>query len=180
MTTPEAIIPEEITYCDQKYRDSCKDKLMEVTGSEELAKKIEESIYSYSRIKAENRSRDERKSCFNRNYLNKLCSLYNNLDLESSIKNVHLFDRFKEGDLDPEKAAYYTPQELYPEKWEELLKTKSAVNDFLYKKEPMVVTDKYTCGRCKKNKCTYYFLQVRSCDEPSTMFITCLNCWHKW
>lgn len=180
MTTLEKNTHEEITYCKKEYRDNCKNKLFEVTGCKELAEKIEESIYSYSRIKAENRSRDERLKCFNINYLNKMCSLYNNLDLESSIKNIHLFDKFKDKKLDPEKAAYYTPQELYPEKWEELLKTKSAVNDFLYKKEPMVVTDKYTCGRCKKNKCTYYFLQVRSCDEPSTMFITCLNCWHKW
>lgn len=167
-------------YCTKEHRSNCRDKLIEVTGDEDLANKIEESIYGYSRLKAETRVASMRLSCFNRNYLNKLCSIYGNLDLSGSIKNTQLYHRFKDGELDPDKAAYYTPQELFPERWEELLKTKSAVNNFLYKKEPMVVTDKFTCGRCKKNKCTYYFLQTRSCDEPSTMFVTCLNCWHKW
>ena len=43
-----------------------------------------------------------------------------------------------------------------------------------------LVTDIYKCGRKKKKKCTYYKMQTRSCDEPMTTFITCLNCNNSW
>lgn len=41
-------------------------------------------------------------------------------------------------------------------------------------------TSIYTCGKCKKNECTYYEQQTRSADEGTTLFITCLHCGHKW
>lgn len=41
-------------------------------------------------------------------------------------------------------------------------------------------TDQYTCGRCKKNECTYYQMQTRAADEPMTTFISCIHCGNKW
>lgn len=41
-------------------------------------------------------------------------------------------------------------------------------------------TDMFTCSKCKKNKCTYYQLQTRSCDEPMTTFVTCTVCGNNW
>lgn len=41
-------------------------------------------------------------------------------------------------------------------------------------------TDLFTCSRCKKSNCTFYQKQTRSADEPMTIFITCLECQHKW
>ena len=41
-------------------------------------------------------------------------------------------------------------------------------------------TSEFTCGRCKRNKTTYYQLQTRSADEPMTTFVTCLHCNNKW
>lgn len=41
-------------------------------------------------------------------------------------------------------------------------------------------TTMFTCGRCKSNKCTYYQLQTRSCDEPMTTFVRCTGCGHNW
>ncbi|KAG9145378.1 hypothetical protein Leryth_008305 [Lithospermum erythrorhizon] len=36
-------------------------------------------------------------------------------------------------------------------------------------------TDKFKCGRCKKNETTYYQMQTRSADEPMTTYVTCVN-----
>ena len=41
-------------------------------------------------------------------------------------------------------------------------------------------TDMFTCRKCKSKKCSYYELQTRSADEPSTIFVTCLECGKNW
>ena len=38
----------------------------------------------------------------------------------------------------------------------------------------------FTCGKCKKNNCSYYQMQTRSADEPMTTFVTCLECRNAW
>ena len=57
---------------------------------------------------------------------------------------------------------------------------KKAQNEFFYTKKMESFTDEYKCGRCKMSKCSYYQAQTRSADEPTTTFLTCLNCGHKW
>ena len=41
-------------------------------------------------------------------------------------------------------------------------------------------TDIFRCGKCRKNRCSYYELQTRSADEPLTTFVRCLECGHSW
>lgn len=41
-------------------------------------------------------------------------------------------------------------------------------------------TSMYKCGKCKGSDCTFSTLQTRSSDESESIFITCLNCKHKW
>lgn len=41
-------------------------------------------------------------------------------------------------------------------------------------------TDDYTCRKCRSHLCSYYEMQTRSADEPSTLFISCLNCGNQW
>ncbi|CAN4105332.1 unnamed protein product [Withania somnifera] len=45
---------------------------------------------------------------------------------------------------------------------------------------PKASTDKFKCGRCGKNKTTYYQMQTRSADEPMTTYVTCVNCDNRW
>lgn len=167
-------------FLDKKKRDSCAERLFHVVGDETLVKQLEQSIFEYAVSKAENRGKDEREAYFLRIYLNKTTSLYTNFNEEGSICNTNLIGRFKSGELDPKRAAFYSPQELFPEHWDELLKKKSAQNDFLYMKQPEIVTDQFQCGRCKEWHCTYYSMQTASCDEPARLFITCLNCGHRF
>ncbi|ORD95161.1 TFS2 [Enterospora canceri] len=41
-------------------------------------------------------------------------------------------------------------------------------------------TTMFKCSKCKKNKCRYYQMQTRSCDEPMTTFVRCTECGHNW
>eukprot|EP00357_Protocruzia_adherens_P034214 CAMPEP_0115018582 /NCGR_PEP_ID=MMETSP0216-20121206/28910_1 /TAXON_ID=223996 /ORGANISM="Protocruzia adherens, Strain Boccale" /LENGTH=315 /DNA_ID=CAMNT_0002389841 /DNA_START=934 /DNA_END=1881 /DNA_ORIENTATION=+ len=41
-------------------------------------------------------------------------------------------------------------------------------------------TNQFQCGKCKKNKTSYYQMQTRSADEPMTTFVTCLECGNSW
>jgi transcription elongation factor S-II len=42
------------------------------------------------------------------------------------------------------------------------------------------ITQLFKCERCGKRDCTFYELQVRGADEPTTKYITCLNCKNTW
>lgn len=46
--------------------------------------------------------------------------------------------------------------------------------------EKRAVTDRFTCGKCKEKKVSYYQLQTRSADEPLTTFCTCEACGNRW
>ena len=72
------------------------------------------------------------------------------------------------------------PQHTFPENWKELLDKKNKRDKMLYEICDETVSTMFTCGRCKKNKCTYYQLQTRSADEPMTTFVTCINCGKRW
>jgi transcription elongation factor S-II len=113
-------------------------------------------------------------------YLAKARSIYVNLNPKSNIKNKRLMKRLKDKEFMPHDLASMPPENLYPEIWKdiidrELLRTKAA-----YEPQAVAMTDRYTCGKCKKNRCSYYELQTRSADEPMTTFISCLNCGHRW
>jgi len=41
-------------------------------------------------------------------------------------------------------------------------------------------TDLLTCGKCRKNNCTYNQMQTRSADEPMTTFVLCNECGNRW
>ncbi|GET92040.1 transcription elongation factor-like protein [Leishmania tarentolae] len=42
------------------------------------------------------------------------------------------------------------------------------------------ITSLFKCGRCGKRHCTFYEQQTRSADEPTTKYITCLDCKNTW
>ena len=57
----------------------------------------------------------------------------------------------------------------------EILKSQAA-----YEVNVVAMSDRIWCGKCKKNKVTYYEQQTRSADESCTIFYQCLNCGHRW
>ena len=150
-----------------EVRNNCINKLNNIVKNKKLSKKVEESIYCYHG----NNSHI---------YLAKIVSLYSNLNPKSKIGNKNFLKRLKKKEIDVKNIANMTPQEIFPEHWQEVIERRQLHQDFLYKKMPESFSTFYTCGRCKKKKVSYYQMQTRSADEPMTVFYRCVECGHKW
>jgi transcription elongation factor S-II len=107
-------------------------------------------------------------------YLDHLRSIYINL------KNKKLVQMVNNGEIKAHEIAFMTHQEIYPEKWEELLKAKSIRDKNKFEQNIEAATDTFTCRKCRSKKCTYYQMQTRSADEPMTIFVTCIDCGNRW
>lgn len=165
----------------KKMRKECKKKFKNFLDVKKI-NQIEKSVYNYviDYIKT-NGLVLEYNNNFKTIYLVKIISIYSNLNPENkSIKNNYLYEKVKNNDLDLTKIATLTPNEMFPDKWKNYISKNKAVNNYLYREEKYAETDEFKCMRCKQRKCKYYTIQIRSCDEPETIKIECLNCGNKW
>jgi DNA-directed RNA polymerase subunit M/transcription elongation factor TFIIS len=103
-------------------------------------------------------------------YIDHLRSIYINL------KNDRLIKMVNDCEIKSQDIAFMTHQEFCPEKWEELIKAKIIRDKNKFEQNIEAMTDTFTCRKCKSKRCSYYSLQTRSSDEPSTLFISCLDC----
>lgn len=92
----------------------------------------------------------------------------------------NLIEQLKSGSIDPLKFASMRPYELMPNKYAEFIEFKAKKFDTIMNHRQTAKTDQFKCGKCKKRECSYYELQVRSADESMTVFVSCLNCGHRW
>ena len=105
--------------------------------------------------------------------------VYNNKD-NNTVNSSWLYDKLKDESIKAKDVIYMKPHEIIPEKWTEYINIKSKKNDNICNSRQIAKTDQFKCSKCKKRECSYYELQIRSADESSTIFITCLNCGHQW
>lgn len=148
---------------------------------EQLAAQVERGIFNwsveYARTHGMVRNWVSGKFCSL--YLSKLRSMAANLAGDASyVGNTRLVTRLREGEFRPHELAGMKPENVFPEVWKKYLDMKLMRDQFSEKPEAM--TDQFRCGRCKKRECVYQELQLRSSDEPMSLFITCLNCGHRW
>jgi transcription elongation factor S-II len=115
-----------------------------------------------------------------RRYMNQLHTLIQNMDDTSHIKNTQLIGRILFAEITPKHLARANALDLFPEHWDALKKRQREEQRFLYERNVVAMTNEYKCGKCKKNQVTYYELQTRSADEPTTTFFRCLECGHRW
>ena len=74
----------------------------------------------------------------------------------------------------------YCGKNVYPEVWKDIIDNKMKKEQHIYEEKPAAMTTLFKCGKCKKRECMFQELQLRSCDEPMTLFITCINCGHRF
>lgn len=117
---------------------------------------------------------------FEQAYLCKARQIYANIQPSTYIQNKRLLTRLREKEMLPHELSYMKREELYPERWQAIMDRALVLQKNAYEPRMIAMTDQYTCGKCKKKKITYYELQTRSADEPTTHFFTCLNCGHRW
>tara|TARA_Y100000816_G_scaffold290805_1_gene280411 strand:+ start:3625 stop:5274 length:1650 start_codon:yes stop_codon:yes gene_type:complete len=168
---------------DNKYREQVYKLLLEDDKFNiEISRRIELSILNFS-IDYCNKlfifSHWDNKE-FIYIYLNKAKSIISNTCSKFGVINNDLLKIMKKKKFNYDKIAYMPYNELYPKKWQQIIDEKIKNEKMMKESFKLNVTEMFTCGKCKKNKCTYFELQTRSADEPMTTFVTCIECGHRW
>ena len=140
------------------------------------ADNLEKGIYNWSLKEATNRKVVKKwdNQFFIQIYLDHLRSIFVNLT------NDKLPQMVLSGDIKAHELAFMSHHEMLPEKWDELIKAKSIRDKSKFEQNIEAMTDTFTCRKCKSKKCSYYQQQVRSSDEPMTIFVQCLQCFNRW
>ena len=151
---------------DKNTRNNIIIKLNTIINNDKLAKDIENSIYNFSKEYADT---NELPSLIQSIYDTKFSDINDLI-----INNKNIIDVFKNNKLDVTKIAYYKPEELNPDAYENFIKKRELEE---YKKNNDGVNT-FTCSKCKESKVEITQRQTRAGDEPPTIFVKCLKCGH--
>jgi len=156
----------------EQFRKNIREKLTVFFEKEKDAINLEKGVHNWALKEATNKKVVKKwdNPFFVQIYIDHLRSIYMNLKNDKIIKMV------KNGEIKSQDIAFMTHQEFCPEKWEQLIKAKSIRDKNKFEQNLEAMTDTFTCRKCKSKRCSYYSLQTRSSDEPSTLFISCLDC----
>ena len=135
--------------------------------NEKYAKKIEESVYNFSKEYTED---NETPFLLESVYSDKFNEIFN---LLINKKSAFLIEAIKSNKIDPLKIANMRPDELNPDKYEKILKKKE-LEDF--KKNNQNTSSAFKCPKCKERNSVITQKQTRQADEPATLYIECKSC----
>lgn len=158
------------------FRNNIRNKLNAIIGDENTAINLEKGVFNFAIKEASSRKivkKWENKQ-FVQLYMDRMRSIYINL------KNEMLLDQLKTKEILPQTFAFMTHQEFCPEHWKEYIDRKQKRDMSKYTNNVEASTDMFVCKKCKSRRCTYYELQTRSADEPSSIFVSCLDCGKQW
>lgn len=172
-----------------KYKNAEKKEHGMDNELQKMALNIERGIFNITLEESTNNVWDDN---FKSIYINKAVNIYANLNPESYIKNKNYIYKVLNREWNEFQLPRLTAQErfseLYPycEKCEIIHYDKLQCEEKVKKVDIEDIPDgQFKCYVCTKNKrpnykTTYYELQLRSADEPATVFITCLVCDKRW
>ena len=145
-------------------------QINEIVKDEKISKEIEDSIHRWTEEYTESNMTPE--FMFENFYNDKLSDILKNLDIKY---NSFLLEAIKNKKIKSTDVAFLKPEEIFPEKFDSLLKKKKLEQAI---KDNKATTDVFKCPKCKKRKSTIDQKQVRAGDEPMTTFVTCVECGH--
>jgi DNA-directed RNA polymerase subunit M/transcription elongation factor TFIIS len=145
-------------------------KLLVKVLDKKLANQVEESIFNFSNDYAE--INDTPPFLVQSIYETKSNDIINELTNKDS---EYLLNAIINETIKATEIAFLKPEELNPDKYENIIKRKEMEE---YKKNNKVGSSVFTCTKCKKSKCSVSQKQTRAGDEPPTTFVECLECGH--
>lgn len=159
----------------EKFRENIRTKINIKFNNYKASSNLEKGIFNYTLKEAERRKIVKKwdNKFFVLIYLDHLKSILSNL-------NDKLIDDVNNSIIQSHTIAFMNHQELNNDKWSELIEIKSKRDKNKFEVNMAAATDTFTCRKCKGNQCTFYTQQVRSADEGTTIFITCLKCGQRW
>jgi DNA-directed RNA polymerase subunit M/transcription elongation factor TFIIS len=157
------------------FRANVRQKLDNILQNEKNSCNLEKGIFNYALKEAEQRKIVKKwdNKFFVQIYVDRLRSIMTNL--KGSV-----LQQINDGSIKAHVVAFMTHQELLPDRWDEMIKAKIIRDKNKYETTIAASTDTFTCRKCKGNQCTHYCQQVRSSDEPMTIFVQCLTCGNRW
>ena len=96
----------------------------------------------------------------------KCCQVLNQIKKNPNLKNNPNLINTHYKNLSPEKWALFE---------QDLKMLDSKIKDFDH---PIYASDTFKCYNCGKRKCVFSPVQIKSCDESTTIFVRCINCHH--
>ena len=147
----------------------------------DMPEKIEESIYNYCLIKADESGLEFESPEIQELYFQKSRSIYENIHPESYFDNSELIDKIKSGKMNfDELVSLDSKQFRFKTLWKRIKQNQDILDKDLMDLKPTTETDQFLCKKCKQRRTTFFTMQIRSADEAETSFITCLNCGYSW
>lgn len=113
-------------------------------------------------------------------YAEKARSVISNIDPQSYLKNDDLLQRMNDKKFLPHEVPFMKPDEMSPDRWRDVTEAFFKKMEHAYETKQEAMTSEFKCSKCKGRKCTYYTAQLRSADEPETIFVRCIDCGHGW
>lgn len=113
-------------------------------------------------------------------YMVKLKYLFQLINPKSYVYNKSIVDKLKKNTLSPYEFINNNPWELCTTQWDKIVEEQNKNDKIVIDKTPVFTTKQFQCGKCKKRECKTYSLQTRSADEPTTIFVNCINCDNTW
>jgi transcription elongation factor S-II len=143
---------------------------------------LEQEIYNTSLTQADSKYivKDWTIKSFEHIYISLVRKIISNLDSNSYVKNIELYNRYKNKEISLKEISNMDNYNLYESKWKEKIQHQKSIEQRQLEGNKSMATDQFLCTRCYKRECTYYEMQTRSADEPMTIFISCLNCGKNW
>lgn len=161
------------------FRNNISKRLEDIIGDEKKAKNIEISIFNYT-IKQANEREIVKKwenEGFSMIYKERLRSIWINL----MNSDTGLLNNIKTDVISPTLVGSMTHQDMYPEKWKNLIEKKIERDNHKYNQNDKEgASQEFYCTKCGKRETKYCQVQTRSADEPMTTFVTCVNCGNHW
>jgi len=109
-------------------------------------------------------------------YSNKLRDIILNINPDHPrIQNKTLRQMLINGYIDPHYVSFMSPSQMHPIRWKDIIDKKTVIDNA---SNNIAVTDLYKCPKCGNRKAKTSQMQLRSADEPMTIFITCIVCYH--
>lgn len=157
-------------------------KINAIIADKNIANDIEVGIFNSSLMFADTHKtiRSWRNPKYFRVYNNIARNVISNINPESYVGNKRLLQRLYENEFLPHDIPFMNPHDMFPENWKTIVDEKMKRDEHVFEEKPAAMTTQFKCGKCKKRECIYQELQLRSADEPMTLFITCLNCGNRW
>ena len=163
-------------------RDICVKHARKLPLSEDMVNDLEIGIFNWTInfANANNIRKTWKDSLFKKTYLQKMRSVLDNLNPSSYLSNARFIERLKENEFKPHDIPSLDMTTVFPEKWTTILDKRMKKEENFHNSKQVAKTELFKYSKCKKRECSYYELQVRSADESSTIFVTCLNCGNRW